>query len=1677
MGKLGDMSGLSTATMMRTLRWAGLFAFLAVATAGHAQSDGPVKGKVEPQVLERLSRGEVVELTVEFSQADANRAVKAMQASRALAADHPDLVAARAARFKSIKDRVRSSMAVGDGEWLDDFSHLPFAQWKVRSADALQRMLARADIVAVHQPRQERKALAESLPMIAQNQAAAAGFVGAGTTVVVLDTGVDYLRPAFGSCPAPGASGCKIAASLEFASEDYSRDDDNHGTNVAAIVLGVAPAARVVAIDVFEPTTGLAPSSVILKGINWAIANKAAYNIAAINMSLGGGSYKTADYGVYYTAVANAKLAGIVTVAASGNEGVKDAISSPAATPGVVAVGAVYDSDMGVMSFSKCTDLITGADRVTCFSNSSAQLALLAPGSTITAAGILMSGTSQATPHVAGAVAVLRAAYPADTVDQLIGRLTTGVPVTDRRNDLTRPRLDLSLALGIKGGCSYTLSETNRTVSAVGATATVAVNTSATCTWSAATAASSAGWISVSSTASKSGTGTISYTVASNPNTYARTGYLTVAGQAIMVTQTGSSGAIVDLIRNGDFEQGPEAWYTKAANGDAIISTERQPTGAGSWSAWLCGYNLCSDVMYQDVTIPAGVSSAKLSYRYLVTTNETALVTPFDTMTVRVYAPATAATGVTLASYSNLNASSTWASSPTFDLTAYRGQTVRLHFSGSSDFSKSTSFFVDDVKLVATGATADVAAPTTPAAVAAQPIDASRITVAWLAATDNVGVTGYRVYRNGSLLATLGNVTNYVDKGLAASTSYQYSVAACDAAGNCSALSTSATASTLGSFVDTIPPTTPLGLFGVAGGTTSIQLYWFSSFDTVGVTQYRIYRDGVLSRILGNVTFFTDTGLTPRTSYGYSVAACDAAGNCSAPSAVTKVSTGNPLSGISSLKLLGKSDYSTSGSSVALNIEEIRNEAFGGHSGSLRIELWGLKAPYTGGSVTGYIASSIRTASVAGLSDVLNGGSSFRNIKLNLPYTAPPTGWQTMTLFLLEYSSDKSVCSQPDGFCIVDYLTYHELTKPSVPAGLVAVPVGPNQVSISWQPAYDASGIASYVLSRNGVVFAVLGNVTNFVDVGLNPSTAYTYTVTACDTNNNCSDASTPAKAVTLPPADYAAPTVPTGLSAVAVSSTHVVLTWAPSSDNVGVTAYKVYSSGNLVSTLGPVNSSQRLNAPATTYRYSVSACDAAGNCSARSSEVYVTTPAASQPAVSTATLVAPWVTQSTDYVSRFVMANHADSEVDYSVSFLTEAGTVLTPNAANLTGKLKAKAETVINLTDLIASTSGKPWASALVTVSGITEAVSGVYNVVNPITGSISNTTLMPMGGNGSGRWVLPTVSTNPTTQNQFVFSNAGSVDQTVVMTPLVPSGTTATVKQSTWVVAAGTQRIVRTDEFASLTGGDQIGVQLNVSGPPASFAGLYQTLNPTTGSVSNTSLMAPSMAVSSSVRLVMPWFSINPDYLSAFYLVNRGNTPAAYSVGVYAEPGNSLTKTGKTGVIPAGGQVRIPALDIVTGFVSAPRGGVVFTVSGSESDIDGVYQISNPSTGSVSNSPLVRPSNLIASATTLAVPWFSINPDYVSRFVFMNRSAIPVPVGVTVRSEGNNSGTQVADSFVIPANSLYVLPATNIVSAFSGAPRASIVFNIAAAPGDIDGLYNIVNPKTGSISNTMMLRTTPD
>jgi hypothetical protein len=155
----------------------------------------------------------------------------------------------------------------------------------------------------------------------------------------------------------------------------------------------------------------------------------------------------------------------------------------------------------------------------------------------------------------------------------------------------------------------------------------------------------------------------------------------------------GSGGGTTELIGNGGFESGATVWTQTSG---VITSDTSEAAHAGSWKAWLDGYGSAhTDYVRQSVTIPSTVTSATLSFYLHVDTAESGS-TAYDTLKVQLITAA--GSYVTLATYSNTNASSGYVLR-TLDLGAYKGQTVQLNFYGVEDSSLQTSFVIDDVSV------------------------------------------------------------------------------------------------------------------------------------------------------------------------------------------------------------------------------------------------------------------------------------------------------------------------------------------------------------------------------------------------------------------------------------------------------------------------------------------------------------------------------------------------------------------------------------------------------------------------------------------------------------------------------------------------------------------------------------------------------------------------------------------------------------------------------------------------------------------------------------------------------------------------------------------------------------------------------------------------------------------
>jgi len=503
---------------------------------------------------------------------------------------------------------------------------------------------------------------------------------GQGVHAYIIDTGVRASHQQFA-----GRMGNGFTAVNDG---NGTNDCNGHGTHVAGTTggttHGVAKQVTLHAVRVLS-CSGSGSNAGVIAGVDWVRQNHVKPAVA--NMSLGGGISTALDQ-----AVANSISAGVSYSIAAGNSNANACNSSPARVASAVTVGAT-----------------TSTDARSSFSNFGTCLDIFAPGSSITSAWSTgdtatntISGTSMAAPHVAGALALYLqtnpTASPATATAALIANSTP--------NKVTNPgsgspnRLLYSI-FGGGGGGDTTPPTTSITSPANGATVSGTITVSA-------NAADNVGVsrVELYVDGALTGTDTTSpFQIAWNTATASNGGHglqtraFDAAGNmgsssTVNVTVSNGGGGGGELIANGGFEGSASPW---TLTGAAFWSTGGNDHSGTGYSILGAGNN-ASGAEYQTVTIPAG-HPANLTFWLNITTSES-LTTAYDFVFVEVRSTTGALLG-TLGSFSNRNATA----SPTaytqraFSLAAWRGQTVRVQFRGTTDFTLPTSFRIDDVSL------------------------------------------------------------------------------------------------------------------------------------------------------------------------------------------------------------------------------------------------------------------------------------------------------------------------------------------------------------------------------------------------------------------------------------------------------------------------------------------------------------------------------------------------------------------------------------------------------------------------------------------------------------------------------------------------------------------------------------------------------------------------------------------------------------------------------------------------------------------------------------------------------------------------------------------------------------------------------------------------------------------
>jgi YD repeat-containing protein len=397
-----------------------------------------------------------------------------------------------------------------------------------------------------------------------------------------------------------------------------------------------------------------------------------------------------------------------------------------------------------------------------------------------------------------------------------------------------------------------------------------------------------------------------------------------------------------------------------------------------------------------------------------------------------------------------------------------RAYDVAGNFSGYSAIASSTTV-------------ADVTVPTVPTSLSATAASGTQINLSWSASTDSggSGLSGYKIERcqgsacGGFAQIAVNSDASYQDVALSAGVTYRYRVRAYDGAGNDSGYSNTATATT----TDTVAPSAPTGLAATAPTSSSVNLTWTASTDNVAVTGYKVYRGGTQIGTT-SATSYTDNSVAGSTAYTYWVSAYDAAGNDSAQSNASTVTTPDTLAPSVPTGL-----SATTPSSTQVNLS------------------WNASSDTGGSGLAGYRiyrgGAHIATRSVTNYSDTSVAASTTYSYRVAAYDNAGNTSAQ---------SAAKSVTTPapPD------------TTPPSVPTGVTTTVVGDNQVNVSWSASTDTggSGMAGYRIYRGGVQIGT-STTTSFSDLTVSPFNTYSYTVAAYDGASNVSGQSSAATAVT----------------------------------------------------------------------------------------------------------------------------------------------------------------------------------------------------------------------------------------------------------------------------------------------------------------------------------------------------------------------------------------------------------------------------------------------------------------------------------------------------------------------------------------------------------------------------------
>jgi hypothetical protein len=262
---------------------------------------------------------------------------------------------------------------------------------------------------------------------------------------------------------------------------------------------------------------------------------------------------------------------------------------------------------------------------------------------------------------------------------------------------LFNPSSDFSISAAPS---SLSIQQGNSGTSSISTSITGSFNSSVSLSASGLPSGTTAGFNPTSIAAPGSGSSTLTVTVGSStatgsyPITVTGSGGGKTHSTSISLTVTSGSTS-QQLLLNPGFESGNVNW---TASSGVITNNSSEAAHSGTWKAWMDGYGTThTDTLLQTVTIPSTATSATLTFWLHIDSAETTTTTAFDTMKVQIR-NSSGTVLATLATYSNLN-KATGYSQKSFNLIAYKGQTIQLFFTASEDSTLQTSFVVDDTAI------------------------------------------------------------------------------------------------------------------------------------------------------------------------------------------------------------------------------------------------------------------------------------------------------------------------------------------------------------------------------------------------------------------------------------------------------------------------------------------------------------------------------------------------------------------------------------------------------------------------------------------------------------------------------------------------------------------------------------------------------------------------------------------------------------------------------------------------------------------------------------------------------------------------------------------------------------------------------------------------------------------